>query len=202
MTKELLIIAKILGVDPHCDQHITETMYEVCYSHKRKSPVIVSYSLSKEMLTGESIKKRMSFRINRDIPVKFRTGNSCYIHSGMDRGHLASDASFDKEKAWLKSTYKYSNAVPMHKRVNRYYWFKAERYERFIANKLKDIRVVNIIAFDDKVNYLNGTGMAIPKGFYKVILNKDWSILKAFYYKNSNDKIKNDKLRKHVVEIQ
>lgn len=202
MTKELLVIAKLFNVSPNCDQVITEPMYEVCYDYGKKSPVAVSYSLSKDMLSGKSIKKRISFRVNRDIPKEFRTRSSYYLRSGLDRGHLASDASFDKEKEWLRSTYKYSNTVPMYKRVNRYYWLKAERFERFMANNLKLIRVVNLIVFDDKVKYLKDTGMAIPKGFYKVILNKEWDILKAFYYENSNDKIKEDRLRNHVVEIK
>ena len=185
---------------PSCDKMIKNPYYTVCYNYELKSPVVVSYALTRSGATGRDIKKRMSFRVSREIPKKYRSSSRDYKNSGYDKGHLASDASFDQTKKMLRSTYYYHNAVPMHRRVNRQYWLKAERFERLIATVREAIIVTNIVIFDDDPDRMGKSEIAIPKGFYKVIETIDGSYSRCFYYENK-EKLENDKLRDHLVEI-
>ena len=195
----LLLQTLLAGYTPSCDKTIDMEYYSICYDFNLKSPTMVKYTLTRDMIKGKGIKKRLSFRISPGIPREYAASNDDYKGSEYDRGHLASDASFDKNLTMLRSTYYYANTVPMHRRVNRYYWSKVERYERIIAAKLKTINVTNIIIFDDPPPRIGKGQIAVPKGFYKIIASEDATFMRCFYYKNSNIEIEN-KLQNHIIE--
>jgi len=195
----MLLSSTLMGNSPSCDKIIDMEYYLVCYNYDLKSPVAVTYRLTREGISGKGIRKRMSFRISREIPREHASCSLDFKGSKYDRGHLASDASFDKDRLKLRSTYYYANVVPMHRRVNRYYWSKVERFERTMAAKLKSITVTNIVVFDEVPKRIGKNGIAVPIGFYKLIESEDGNYSKCFYYKNSNEKLIKDKLKNHVV---
>jgi len=176
--------------------------FTIFYNKKLRGAVVVSYELTKEQLMGDSLEARPSWRVDKRLPRCAASVNADYTGSGYDKGHLASDASFDKNLAMLKDTYCLSNAVPMARRVNRYYWYKAERLERLMAHRYGEISVKNIVEYEEKPQSIGECGVAIPKSITKVIeaLDKEASV--ALRYINVNDKLEDDKLRNHIVPIE
>jgi endonuclease G len=184
-----------------CDKHILKEplsgTIDICYNYELKSATYVSYSVTKELVDFKNIKDRPRFYSEPDLPKPYQVTYSDYTHTGYDRGHMAPDASFDYSQIDLEKIYSMANIIPQDPNVNRYMWSDAENREREITRKYGDVSVLNIIVFDNNPNKL-GSGIAISKGFYKVIAND--TIEECYYYDNfvlgDMDK---DKLAKHQV---
>jgi aconitate hydratase 2/2-methylisocitrate dehydratase len=97
----LLLISMVVFANSSekCDQVIDKKFYKVCYSHKNKGALFISYSLYGELVDKINIKKRPSFYSEKNIPLKYRSKSSDYVKSGFDRGHLLSDASAERSAA-------------------------------------------------------------------------------------------------------
>lgn len=167
----------------NCDQVINKTYFNVCYSYKHKAAIAVNYTLDGELVNKTNIKERMNFYNEKTIPMAYRAKYSDYTHSGYDRGHMASDSSFDFDEKALRKTYSLANIVPQSPILNRKIWLKAERYERLVAVKLKKVNVLNLIEYS---NDFIGNGVGIPNKFYKILWSNDNTFKKCFGF--SNDK--------------
>jgi endonuclease G len=189
--------------DSICDQIIKKRMIDICYDYNLKAPKAVTYKLYGEFVNENNIKKRPSFRVEREVAKEFRASTKDYIKSGYDRGHLACDAAFDWDESALQDTYMLSNITPQARRVNRYTWVKAERYARYIATVLGDVTVINIVEYPKDPKRIGKNKIAVPSGYYKILFNKNQNFQKCLYYKNDNDiVVKNDRLKDHEVECK
>ncbi|RMG33103.1 MAG: DNA/RNA non-specific endonuclease, partial [Methanobacteriota archaeon] len=110
--------ASMLGI--HCDQILDKTYFKVCYDYRMKGARVVSYTLDGNLVNKLNLKKRPRFYPDRHIPERYRSYPSDYTRNPlhMDRGHMASDASFDWSYKSQKSTYVMSNIVPQFYLVN------------------------------------------------------------------------------------
>ena len=95
-----------------CDQIIDKKVYTICYDYMEKGALYVSYTLNGELVNKENIKRRYSFYTEKNLPKNYRSQSRDYSHSGYDRGHLASDASFDYNEKTLRKTYSMANVIP------------------------------------------------------------------------------------------
>ena len=113
-------------ITTQCDQ-VLHYPYQVrCYSYKRKSPLFNMYYLDSRVT--KSIKKRLNFKEDKNIPRKYQNLLKCYHRNPekQDRGHLMPDASADFNLTVLKTTYLTSNIAPEYYKTNRYSISKAE----------------------------------------------------------------------------
>ena len=185
----------------HCDQLITNPYFKVCYDYNLMGAKAISYTLDDEKVNKVNIKKRPSFHTEKSLNREYRVSPKSYSKTGYDRGHMANDASFDWSMDSLNSTYTMANIVPQEPRVNRYHWIKVERYARLVARKLGSVNVVNIIQYTSNPKRLKRQNIAIPKGFYKILYNKEKDFERCFYYKNDSSSYeKKEKLKKHLIE--
>jgi len=185
-----------------CDQILNKGYYQVCYDYRMKGAKFVAYTLDGRMVNAVNIKKRPSFYPDRAIPRQYRTTSSDYTHNEFhaDRGHLAPDASFDFNKNALHAVYSMVNIIPQYKTINRRTWIKAEKYERLIASKLGQVSVLNGVVYGSHPKRLRKSGIAYPKGYWKMIYNDNKGFKRCFYYKNEAIRTaKGDKLRNHEV---
>lgn len=113
----------------NCDQVIDKQVYNICYSYKHKGALVVGYKLNGSLVNKNNIKKRPSFYSEKTIPIQYRSKSKDYSRTGLDRGHLASDASFDYTKKVQKKTYSMANIVPQ-------YFYDKTIYTNFIINPL------------------------------------------------------------------
>jgi len=187
--------------DSECNQTIDKEFYIICYDTNLKAAKAVGYTLFGDLVNETNIKKRESFKVERAIERKYRASNSDYRKSGYDKGHLACDAAFDWSKESLKSVYSLANIIPQARKVNRYTWIKAERYARYVAVKLGEVNVINVVKYSKIPKRIGKHGIAVADGYYKVLYNKEQNFERCFYYKNNNNIVtKEDRLKNHVVD--
>lgn len=75
--------------DKACDKVLTNGGYfKTCYDYNLKSAKYVAYSLSGVLVNEKNIKKRPSFREDKNIPKRYRSTSKDFVNSGYDRGHL------------------------------------------------------------------------------------------------------------------
>jgi len=185
----------------HCDQLIINPYFKVCYDYTLMGAKAISYTLDGEKVNKVNIKKRPSFHTEKALDREYRVSPKSYSKTGYDRGHMANDASFDWSMKSLNSTYSMANIVPQEPKVNRYHWIKVERYARMVARKLGSLNVLNIIRYNTNPKRLKKQNIAIPKGFYKILYNKEKNFERCFYYENNTLTYqKKDKLKKHLIE--
>jgi endonuclease G len=191
----------------NCDQiiesefKIAQRILSICYDYNYKSAKYVNYTLDGNLVNELNLKDRLRFYTDQNIPKEYQATYKDYTYSGYDRGHLAPDADFDYDVEDLKVTYSMANIIPQDPNVNRYFWTKLERYERFVTTKLKILHVIIGVEFDENPNRIGDNKIAIPKGFWKILWNEKENYRKCFYYNNfvlgDADK---DKLRNHEVD--
>jgi len=188
----------------NCDQILDKRFYKICYDYKAKGAKYVGYVLDGSKVGAEDIKKRPRFYPDIEIPKEYRTTSSDYTKNEFhaDRGHLASDASFDWSQQSLKSVYSMANIIPQYSKINRRTWVKAERYERMIATKLGRVTVINGVEYGDYSKRLRKSGIAYPNAFWKMLYDNT-GFERCFYYRNdSHVDTKDDDLREHVVDCK
>ncbi len=140
----------------------------ICYSDKLNIPM-KSWYLVDGNLSKNQMKKRLSFKKYGKVNPKD------YKYSGLDRGHLEDDASFDWDKRILKETYSMVNITPQYPKVNRVVWAKIERMSRKDAENQGKVLVINIVYPGSKFlkNKIN-----IPAKLCKIVLkpkgSKSW----------------------------
>ena len=189
--------------DKECNQTVDKIFFKICYDYNLKTAKAVGYTLDGSLVNENNIEKRPSFKVERAISRKYRASTKDYVKSGYDRGHLANDASFDWSEDSLNATYSLANIIPQARKVNRYTWTKVERYARYVAVKLGYVNVINVVEYSDNPQRIGKHKIAVPKGFYKVIYNKDEDFERCFYYKNDNNiNTKEDKLKQHLVDCK
>jgi endonuclease G len=192
--------------DLRCDQVLekefsTGTFLSICYDYTYKSAKYVAYTLDGTLVNSVDIDDRPSFYTEPEIPREYQIFYSDYINSGYDRGHLAPDADFDYNEEDLKVIYTLANIIPQDPNVNRYFWIKAEYQERLVAATLGELNVINGVVFDENPTYIGENGIAVSKGFWKILYNDEKEFRQCYYYDNfvlfDADE---DTLDKHLVD--
>lgn len=143
------------------------------YSETLKNPIWVSYLVkNKEYKVG----KRPRF--NPDSRTKSKIEHRDYSHSGYSRGHMAPNyliASRYGPEA-QQETFLMSNISPQKHELNQKAW---QRLEEVVANDFSewhgDFWVFTGPIFGPKPQTLRGSGIKIPKAFYKILIKPDTS---------------------------
>ncbi len=174
------------------NQVIKRFPYICYYNYQYKSCTMLWYRLNKSKINRKNIKKRYRFKEDPEIDKRYRATLEDYKYSGYDRGHLASDSSFDYNKKVLKNTYYLSNVIPQKPIVNRYIVEKIERYERYVTTKLGYLYVVCLNKFG---NVTIGDNLYVPKTMYKILISNKYKFIRIFRYTQKD----NNKPIKHFV---
>lgn len=172
----------------NCDKIINKSFstgqtLTICYDYLYRSAKYVNYTLNGSYVDDGNINDRPGFYTEDSIPNEYQVSPTDYMYSGYDRGHLAPDASFDYNEEDLYLIYTMANIIPQDPNVNRYFWIKAENYEREMAISLGEVEVLNGVVFESNPTYINNK-IAISKGFWKRIRNTNKGFERCFYYDN------------------
>lgn len=108
-----------------------------------------------------------------------------YWYSGYDRGHLAPSADFRWSPRAISESYVYSNMAPQRPELNREMWARLESFIRkhvWVTNE--QLYVVTGPIFDENMEYITQgpNKVAIPKRFYKVVLDVSGAEKKAIAF--------------------
>ena len=182
-----------------CDQIIDKDYYTICYDYDAKGALFIGYSLDGDVVNNPNIDDRPSFYDELSIAKEYRSHYDDYTGSGYDRGHMASDASFDYNESVLVSVYSMANIVPQDPDVNRYAWIDTEYLERDKAVEYGTLDVVIAIVYGDNPQRIGEGAIAVPSGFYKKLFNTEFSYQSCYFYENIPYTVETDTLDQHKV---
>ncbi|MDR3118806.1 MAG: DNA/RNA non-specific endonuclease [Mediterranea sp.] len=150
------------------EQVIFHTGYTVSFNKNRKIPNWVSYELTIDEAVGTE--KRYD-KFVADPFVKEGTATTAdYRNSGYDRGHMAPAADMKWSLAAMKESFYLSNICPQHPKLNQRRWKDLEDRVRKWAVADSAVIVICGPVAGEPVQYI-GNGVAVPAGFFKVILS-------------------------------
>jgi len=182
-----------------CDKVLHKTAFDICYSCKYKHPLVVAYILKGDLVKKKISRKGLRFRPDYNLPAKCRSYSKDYSRTGYDRGHLASNASFDYNRKIQKETFLMSNIAPQKPNLNRRYWAKVEKFTRYLAVKYKQVEVVTGVC-GNKGHIKNKVG--VPAWWYKIIYIPKLNKTVAFLAPNTNVGMSKAKLKKYKSSLE
>ena len=181
------------------DTIIKHRGYTLSYNSKYKQANWVAYLLTR---TSTSLRTRFQ-RGEFFAPDPMIPGTDFsidYKKSGYDRGHLAPAADMGYSMETMVQSFFYSNMSPQLPRFNRGIWKKLEMQVRNWAFEFDSLYVVTGPIFDSVMQTIGPHRVAVPKAYFKVLLQKlngDWVGI-GFILSNS---IQNFDYRDFIVSI-
>lgn len=143
---------------------IDKQYYKVCYDNVNRGAVYNVYTLQNVDTTN--IPKRPSFYTETNEAINNPVLDNEYDYLGYDRGHIASDASFDYSVDSLHAVYSLINIVPQTPQLNRIAWKKTEVYERELYLQYKLVTVLVLITYNN--TFIKG--LSIPNTMTKIFM--------------------------------
>jgi len=179
------------------DTIIKHRGYTLSYNSKYKQANWVAYLLTRE----ETVKRFQRGEFFAPDPMIPGTDFSIdYQKSGYDRGHLAPAADMGYSMETMVQSFFYSNMSPQLPRFNRGVWKKMEMQVRNWAVEYDSLYVVTGPIFDSVMPTIGPHHVAVPKAYYKVLLQKqngNWVGI-GFILPNSNTKVE---FKEYVTSI-
>jgi endonuclease G len=143
--------------------------YTLSYNEKYEQANWVAYQLTANE-TEKVVGRSNNFRIDE----KVTTGsaeNEDYKNSGFDRGHLAPAADMGWSEQAMGESFYYSNMSPQKPGFNRGIWKRLEEQVRQWAIDNQAIYVVTGPVLEPNLPTIGNNKVAVPKYYYKVILD-------------------------------
>jgi endonuclease G len=169
------------------DTITTHLGYSVSYNSRYKQANWVAYlmtsastSLSRTSSTTLSNRPSTGLRMrvertNDFAPDPLIPGTNLavdYAKSGYDRGHLAPAADMGYSMETMVQSFYYSNMSPQVPRFNRGIWKKLEMQVRNWAIQYDSLYIITGPIFSDSMKVVGPHRVAVPKAYYKVLLQK------------------------------
>jgi endonuclease G len=168
------------------DEIIQHTGYTLCYENNYEQAKWVAYELTREELYG-SFDRDDNFRSDPAVP-SGSASLSDYKASGYDRGHLipAADSNWSKEA--MDDSFYLSNMSPQDPQFNRGIWSKLESAVRNFVDTDGVLYVVTgPVLTDGPYETIGSSKVAVPKQYYKVLLDYTEPTIKAIGFLLPNE---------------
>lgn len=158
---------------------IQHTGYTLSYSEEYEVPEWVAYELTRDEVINQAVERKDNFREDKAISTGSAT-LSDYKKSGYDRGHMAPAADFRWSFDAMNDTFYLSNMCPQTHAFNAGIWSDLEEAIRSIAYEDECIYVVTgPVLTDGPYDTIGENEVAVPKTFYKVVLDYTPPTIKA-----------------------
>ncbi|MFN5444875.1 MAG: DNA/RNA non-specific endonuclease [Crocinitomicaceae bacterium] len=153
------------------DTIIIHRGYTLSYNPKYKQANWVAYLLTNASTTLSNRAKRGEFFAPDPLIPGTNLGVD-YAKSGYDRGHLAPAADMGYSMETMVQSFFYSNMSPQVPRFNRGIWKKLEIQVRNWAIQYDSLYIVTGPIFSDSMKVIGPHRVAVPKAYYKVLIQK------------------------------
>ncbi len=153
-----------------CDELIKHSAYTLCYSEKYEQAKWVAYRLTAEMIDNKGEERTNNFRIDKDVITGSATPDD-YKKSGYDRGHLCPAGDMGWSEQTMSESFLMSNMSPQSPGFNRGIWKKLETDVREWAKNNEEIYIVTAGILEDSLPTIGIDKVAVPRFYYKVILD-------------------------------
>jgi endonuclease G, mitochondrial len=159
---------EIPQLKPH-ESIIKHVAYTLSYNEAFEQANWVAYELTREE-TNPVVKRYNRFMT--DPAVSTGTASSKdYTKSGFDTGHLAPAGDMAWSATSMKECFYYSNMSPQYPSFNRGIWKQLEEQVRNWAEEYASIYIVTGPVLEKGLPTIGPDEVAVPKYFYKVILD-------------------------------
>jgi endonuclease G, mitochondrial len=148
---------------------IEHTGYTLLYCEPREQASWVAYVLTVERLAGMA-RRSGNFRADKSVLTGSATPED-YSRTGYDRGHLAPAADMKWSTRAMSESFLMSNMSPMAPEFNRGIWEHLESRVREWAGENGELYIVVGPVFADSTQVIGKDGVAVPRAFFKVILD-------------------------------
>ncbi len=168
-----------IPVGPDDEIIVTHTGYTLSYCEEYEVPYWVAYTLTREKVITQSASRKDNFREDPSVSTGSATLQD-YKKSGYDRGHMAPAADFRWSEDAMNDTFYLSNMCPQIHAFNAGIWSDLESAVRSIAYEDEEIYVVTgPVLTDGPYETIGENNVAVPKYYYKVILDYTEPVIKA-----------------------
>ena len=161
------------------EQIIRHTGYTLSYNEDAEQPSYVAYELTRAEVLNTNTERDDDFRADPMV----LTGSAeldDYRRSGYDRGHMAPAADFRWSEEAMSDTFYLSNMSPQDPSFNRGIWADLEAAVRVMAYENNSVYVVTgPVLTDGPYETIGDNKVAVPKQYYKVILDYEEPGIKA-----------------------
>lgn len=168
------------------DQRINHTAFVICYDEKYEQAKWVAYRLTAQMCNNNEEERTDDFREDKNV----RTGSANpddYKKTGYDRGHLCPAADMAWNHITMSESFLMSNMSPQHPQFNRGIWKKLEENVREWARKNEELYIITAGVLKDTIKTIGTNKVAVPKYFYKIILDVCGPEFKAIAFVMPNE---------------
>ena len=166
------------------EQIVDYTGFTVSFNESLRIPNYVTYELTASETDGEETRMR---KFLQDPNVGGCPEHKDYTNSGYDRGHMAPAADMKWSKDAMRDCFYLTNICPQNQKLNREAWQALEEKTRAWA--VRDGKLIVIVGPIVSNNPQRlASGIAIPEGFFKVLLATNVEPMRAiaFIYKNQS----------------
>ncbi len=177
---------------------ISHKAYTLSYSEKYEQAEWVAYSLTSEQAASKEYDRTNDFREDPQVSTGSAT-KADYSGSGFDRGHLmpAGDCRWDADA--MSESFYMSNMSPQNPQFNRQRWRYLEMQVRRWAQDYGGLYVVTAGVLEDDLPVIGYNEVAVPKFYYKVITDMDFTKGIAFLMPNKN--LNNSRIQDYFTTI-
>ncbi len=193
-------LMEVVTPDALCQELVEYTGFNVSFNADLHIPNYVVYELTRSEVQGEEPR---SNKFLCDERVKGCPTTTDYTGSGYDRGHMAPAADMKWSKQAMKESFYLTNICPQNHSLNSGGWKRLEEKVRAWADRDSAIIVISGPLLDGPVSRL-ASGVAVPTGFFKVVLAPFVSPVRAiaFVYKNEGGQKKVELQATSVDEVE
>lgn len=200
-----------LATDPEWVR-LCRTGYAVAFNPKHNVADWVAFRLLRRDLLNPKVERSDNFASDPDVSDEHRVRPGDYLHSGFDRGHLASAASMKWSQDAMDDSFLMTNMAPqVGSGFNQHIWKALERRMRqwacvreellIVTGPLYEISPIELVVVDedDDGEDDNGVVLDVPSHFFKLAYDPKKSEAIAFLLPNK--KLKTKDLPKFIRSI-
>lgn len=178
---------------------IVHSNYTTSFNASYKVPNYVSWSISSDELGGAVSRNGYSFTEDPDLKGA-AVSPMDYSRSGYDRGHMCPAADNKLNDDYMRESFYMTNICPQNHTLNEKTWANLENACRSWARS-STVYVVSGPYFDGKPKtFLGNNKVAVPDGFWKVILRQVKGQWRAIGFKMPNQDV-DDVYDHYVVSV-
>ncbi|MBR6129425.1 MAG: DNA/RNA non-specific endonuclease [Bacteroidaceae bacterium] len=163
--------------------------FTLLFDTKTMCPRWVAWELTAEETRGKVSRSGVDFKPDDQVPEQYQVASWDYNGGHYGRGHMCPAGDMKWSQQAMQDCHYITNICPQTAELNKTWWEHLERACRSWARQDGSVQIVCGPVFSDNPKRFGKKHrMAVPKGFYKVVLSLKEGKEKAigFYYTNDD----------------
>ena len=163
--------------------------FSLLYDTKKMCPLWVAWELTAEETRGKVSRQNVDFKEDEQVPEQYQVASWDYNGGQYGRGHMCPAGVMKWSQKAMQDCHYMTNICPQTAELNKTWWEHLERACRQWARQEGAVQIVCGPVFSENPKRFGKKHkMAVPKGFYKVVLSLKEGREKAigFYYTNDD----------------